>query len=129
MYHQFLTMPVTPSDYTVYLCVSFESQNKQRLLVLAYSTLPFLFLQQRPNVFTVRYELNLYVFIFFGLTWQERLQQQFSFSNTGREPLAQKAPCCEVSQTHTEVNLRKSLVIQTCHVPVLQLLSLSSLIH
>jgi len=42
MYHKFYHSTVTRSDHTVYLCVSYGSQNKQRLF--PYTALTDLFL-------------------------------------------------------------------------------------
>jgi len=60
-FSQFLPtrIKILRSAHTLYLCVFRGSQNTQRLF--AYIALTDWFLQPRWTVFTVRYELNIYI--------------------------------------------------------------------
>jgi len=59
MYHQFNIQQFHVLPHTLYLCVLYGSQNKQRLFL--YTALTDWFLYQRQSVFTVRYRLDIYI--------------------------------------------------------------------
>ena len=94
-------MPFTPSDYSLFMCFVWISEQTAITRTCPFNINFLIFTTKTECVYCEVRAESLY---FFRLTWQEKLQQQFSFSNTGRESLAQKAPSCEVSEAHTEVN-------------------------
>jgi len=57
LYTTSLTLTILRSAHTVYLCVLYISQNKQRLF--PYTALSDWFSQPRRSVFTARYGLDL----------------------------------------------------------------------
>jgi hypothetical protein len=59
LYTTSLTFTILRSAHTVYLCVLYVSQSKQRLF--PYTALPDWFLRPRRSAFTVRYGLDLYI--------------------------------------------------------------------